>query len=99
MNKKTEILFFIFASFASVLFALLLYLNSNNSINKEKLKRKTDFLQVVRLPDLAISTEANYVRHRSLTDIFSIFRESPELIEYFPSTFSINFAKHIVRQR
>lgn len=49
---------------------------------------KTYFLnQCVGLPDLSIVSETRYIRHRSLSDTFSYFGDSPELSEYFPSTF------------
>ena len=49
--------------------------------------QKKLFVKTIGLPDLAISTEAKYIRHRSLTSIGDIFSENPESIEYFPTTF------------
>lgn len=40
------------------------------------------------LPDLALSTEARYIRHRSLSDFHSLFSEEGTLPEYFPSSFT-----------
>ncbi len=54
---------------------------------------KNEFVKIVGLPDLAISNGANFIRHRSYSDTFSLFSNGPELLEYFPSTFTYNFAK------
>jgi NAD-specific glutamate dehydrogenase len=53
---------------------------------------KEELVALVGLPDLALVSEAHYVRHRSLSDVFSYFNESPELLEYFPSTFVYHYA-------
>ncbi len=79
-------------SFISVvlflIFAQVLFLNS-----KEKnIDKKVKFVKLIGLPDLAISNETHYVRHRSLSDTFSIFSNSPVLGENFPSTFVYNYA-------
>ena len=42
---------------------------------------------MLQLPDLAISTEAMFIRHRTLSDTFAILKEDPQLKEYFPTTF------------
>ncbi len=55
-------------------------------------REKSAFVELVGLPDLSISNEANFVRHRSYSDTFSLFSNSPELLEYFPSTFTYNYA-------
>ena len=56
---------------------------------------KRFFVSKVALPDLAISTEAKYVRHRSLSDIFSIFNENPVAISYFVTTFAYAPSKSV----
>ncbi|WP_051505378.1 hypothetical protein [Sulfurospirillum arcachonense] len=55
---------------------------------------KNDFVKTVGLPDLAISNGANFIRHRSLSDTFSLFSNGPELLEYFPSTFTYNYSQN-----
>ncbi|MEA2049798.1 MAG: hypothetical protein U9O56_03630 [Campylobacterota bacterium] len=71
-------------------FTLISYISSVHYDSEEIYVKKNDFISVVGLPDLAISTEANYIRHRSLSDIKMIFIDGPEHIEYFPSSFTIN---------
>jgi hypothetical protein len=50
------------------------------------------FVGMTGMSDLALSSEAHFVRHRSLSDLFSIFSNAPTLTEYFPSTFVYNYA-------
>lgn len=45
-------------------------------------------VRLIGLPDLALSTEARYIRHRSLSDFHSLFSEEGTLPEYFPSAFA-----------
>jgi hypothetical protein len=45
-------------------------------------------VRLIGLPDLALSTEARYIRHRSLSDFHSLFSEEGTLPEYFPSAFT-----------
>ncbi len=51
---------------------------------------KNIFVKTIGLPDLAISTEATYIRHRSLSDLFAIYKDDGDLREYFPSSFVYN---------
>jgi len=54
------------------------------------LNQKLTFVKTTGLPDLAIATEASYTRHRSLADIFSIYKDDGNLREYFPTSFVYN---------
>lgn len=87
MVKKTKTLlygyFFVFFALAVV----LLFLGKMEK-NYEK---KTAFVKITGLPDLAISTEATFVRHRSLADPFSIYKDGPGLTDYFPSAFATSY--------
>lgn len=79
----------------SILITILLILAETiylGSKDKSSLDKRA-FVKIVKLPDLAISNETHYVRHRSLSDIFSIFSNSPTLSENFPSTFVYNYSK------
>lgn len=95
MNKKTIYLCSFFAVILCVICIELIYLNITKSISQEDYKNKNSFVSLSGLPDLAISTEAMYIRHRSLSDVFSLFKDDPLLTEYFPSTFSISHS-HIL---
>lgn len=87
MNKKTNLTITILLFFLSVLIFEIYYLKNSNF---EYTAKKQLFVQTVGLPDIAISTEANYIRHRSLGNVNQIFPDGLEHIEYFPSTFTIN---------
>ncbi|WP_294884216.1 MULTISPECIES: hypothetical protein [unclassified Sulfurimonas] len=62
------------------------------------LNLKNDFTKVVGLPDLAISTEASFIRHRTMSNLFSIYKDDPSLREYFPSTYTYTHS-HIINQK
>ncbi|MEA3498540.1 MAG: hypothetical protein U9R16_05715 [Campylobacterota bacterium] len=93
MNKKTKYLFGFMVVILTTFSGVIILLNSA-STQQNKIKYKKDiFVQTVGLPDLAISTEANYIRHRSLSDIYSVFQYGPEHTEFTPSSFSIYLGK------
>ena len=53
----------------------------------EDLKVRRDYVRLVGLPDLAVATEARFLRFRSLADVYSPFNEGPELLDHFPASF------------
>lgn len=76
--------------FIGLLLALLLqiaYFYQTQSMHYSSHTRKQAFVSLAGLPDLALVSEAHFVRHRSLSDTFAAFSDGPELLEYFPSTF------------
>jgi len=62
-----------------------------HSTSSLHVKTKNEFVSLVGLPDLALSNSANFIRHRSYSDTFALFSNGPELLEYFPSTFTYNY--------
>lgn len=38
--------------------------------------------------DTALSTEAHYIRHRSMTDLYEVFGMGPGLLPYFASDYT-----------
>ncbi len=87
MNNKSKIVFLSILSLVLVMVIEILYIKNQKSLSKNSINLKNDLVKIVGLPDLAISTEATYIRGRSLTSTFSIFRDDPSLLTYFPSTF------------
>ena len=78
-------LFALFVSFVAIFFCFEVgYL----AFKDKKIEQKRAFVAKVGLPDIALSTEAKYIRHRSLSDIFSIFSEDPEGVSYFVTTYA-----------
>ena len=90
MNKKSELLLSTFLVLIALFFIEVTYLVSVKEKSGHEVNGKREFVQSVGIPDLAISTEASYVRHRSLSDFFSIYRDDGALREYFASTFVFN---------
>jgi len=97
LTNTYKLLFFFIFSISLVIFEIL-YLNYKNPITKEILNKKNSFISLVQLPDLAISTEATYIRHRSLGTVFSIYKDDGTLREYFPSSYAISYS-HIINKR
>ena len=97
LTNTYKLLFFLIVTISLVIFEIL-YLNYKNPITKEILSKKNSFISLVKLPDLAISTEATYIRHRSLGTVFSIYKDDGTLREYFPSSYAISYS-HIINKR
>ncbi|QOY53886.1 hypothetical protein HUE87_08250 [Candidatus Sulfurimonas marisnigri] len=93
INKKSRVLFYTFLLLVGAVIAEITYLGSKSG--SERINSKVAFVKMVGLPDLAISTEASYVRHRSMSDMFSIFKDDGSLREYFVSTFTYSHSRII----
>ena len=76
--------FTFFLSFVAVVFVSEIIFLSNRPKN---FSEKRSVVALTTLPDLTLSTEAKYIRDRSLSDIGSVFSEDPEGISYFATTF------------
>ncbi|MDQ1245007.1 MAG: hypothetical protein QG565_1348 [Campylobacterota bacterium] len=87
MSRRSGPLFFTFLALAGVFCFEVIYLQSAKGMSSDMLESKKDFVSLVGLSDLAISTEATYVRHRSVSELFSIYKDDGSLREYFPSTY------------
>jgi len=96
MNKKTFYLFSILCFLILFTFVEVTYLFINRSLKTKDIIDKNSLVSVLELPDLAISTEAMYIRHRTLSDTFNILKEDPQLKEYFPTTFVYSYS-HILK--
>lgn len=96
-TKKAQNIFYIFCGLFFLIVAELTYINARESLHEDTLEKKLAFVQISGLPDLAISTEASYIRHRSLSTVFSIYKDDGSLREYFPSTYTISHS-HILNQ-
>jgi len=88
--------------FASLLLFIVvesLYLSLNDGIDGSMAEKKRSFVSLVGLPDLAISTEATYIRHRSISSVFSIYKDDATLREYFPSAYVFSHSHTINRNK
>jgi len=52
--------------------------------------QKKKAVSLTQLPDLAFVTETVWLRHRSITSLFSVFPEDGNLLDYYPSSFVYN---------
>ena len=83
--------FALYISLCVTLLAQAFYFSRTHALTPQMLTCKESLSALVGLPDLALVNEAHYVRHRSLSSVFAYFNESPELLEYFPSTFVYHY--------
>jgi len=78
-----------------ILMVELIYLKQTREMSEKQQIKKQNFVKIAGLPDLAIVTETSSVRHRTMSDLFSIYRDDANLREYFPSTFVYSHS-HII---
>ena len=100
MNKylytpKTPRLLFILFSLVAILVVESIYLSATKTLSEETQTKRKEFVAISGLPDLVISTEATFIRHRSMSDMFSIYKDDGSLREYFPSTYAYSHS-HII---
>ncbi len=89
MNKLSIYFLSLFFILVSILSIEVVYMYNTSTLH---VKEKNNFVSLIGLPDLSISNGANFIRHRSYSDTFSLFSNGPELLEYFPSTFTYNYS-------
>ncbi|TKI69630.1 hypothetical protein FCU45_06115 [Sulfurimonas crateris] len=95
MNRKSRLFIYSFFVLSAILSVEIWYLFWAKSMDEEALRSKREFVKTVQLPDLSISTEASYIRHRSLSDFFSAYRDDGTLREYFVSTYTYRSAPYL----
>lgn len=100
MNKylytpKTPRVLFILFSLVTIFILESIYLSVTKTLTQEAQTKRKEFVAISGLPDLAISTEATFIRHRSMSEIFSIYKDDGSLREYFPSTYAYSHS-HII---
>jgi ABC-type sugar transport system permease subunit len=94
-TKKAPKLLFFMVFLVLFFICESIYLSIFKSVDAQMLEKKIEFVKLCKLPDLAISTEATFVRHRTMSDIFSIYKDDASLREYFPSTYVYSHS-HII---
>ena len=90
MNSKSKTVFLIFTFLISLFAVEILYINQSKTVPRVALDKKLNFVALTGLPDLAISTEVPYIRHRSLATVFSIYPDDTSLREYSYTSFATN---------
>jgi len=97
MNQKSHYLIQSFIGLTLIFGIELLYLKKSKEMTMEQREKKEQFVSAIGLPDLALVTETTSIRHRTLSDLFSIYRDDANLREYFPSTFTYSHS-HIINR-
>ena len=90
MNKSTSKILYIFIFVILLSIFEIAYYAGYSERNSMLIKIKGKSVSLTKLPDLALASEAIWIRHRSITNIFSIFPEDGNLLEYYPSSFIYN---------
>ena len=96
-TKKTYMLFYMFLFIISFLFVQLLYFSMQKSMSSEALEKKLSFVSLIGLPDLSLSSESYYIRHRTLSNVFSIYPDDGTLREKSNSSFVVSHS-HIINK-
>ncbi len=92
MNIRTShissnVILWIFLLVISFTIAELFYFNYKSDSIETIIIQKQKVVSIIGLPDLAFSTEAVWLRHRSIRNVFSVFPEDGSLLDYYPASF------------
>ena len=87
--KNAKIVIFLVSLLFFLVLAEIIYLNFSKSMSEDMLSKKVFFVKLTGLPDLAFFSDIAHVRHRSLSDLYSIYSDDSSLREYSSATFSI----------
>lgn len=90
MNKSVKILLTTFLVVIVLSLIEIIYYGFDFDKNILMLEKKSKAVSLIKLPDLALASETIWIRHRSISNIFSIFPEDGTLLEYYPSSFVYN---------
>ena len=93
MKKKSYYLFVLLSCLSILFISITLYLNTYKSMSMMQYNNKNQYVKLTSLPDLALSTQSSYIRHRSLTDVFSIYQYDGALSEYDITSFTYSLSK------
>jgi hypothetical protein len=88
MNKRIRLFSLLSGILLFALVGELLFFSATKAHTEAALGQKAALVRMVQLPDLSVATEARFIRFRSLADVYSPFNEGPELLDYFPATFT-----------
>ena len=84
--EKTSLLFLsIFLLVVFFAIAEIIYFGSKDVT--KTITKKREAVSLIKLPDLAIVTEATWLRHRSISNVFTVFPEDGALLDYYPASF------------
>ncbi|MBI3873934.1 MAG: hypothetical protein HY307_02845 [Arcobacter sp.] len=74
-----KIFFQISSIFLLLLILEMIYINYSSKVSHQSLENKMSIVKIISLPDLAISSDSLYLRHRSYANIFDRLSSDGEL--------------------
>ena len=75
---------------ATLVEGFLLLGNQQEQTDRNLIKQQA--VELTQLPDLALTSQATWLRHRSLAPPHAIFPEDGSLLDYFPANFVYTIA-------
>jgi len=84
---SSNIILWVFVSVIAFTIAELFYFNYKSNNIETLIVQKQKAVSIIGLPDLALVTEAVWIRHRSIGTVFSVFPEDGPLLDYYPASF------------
>ena len=82
-----RILIYLLLCVIAVSAGLVLHLGLTRSVSDDYAVVKRSFVQLTGLPDLAVTTAAGHIRHRSISHANMVFYAGPDVRGFFPSDF------------
>lgn len=97
MPKRAMVAFLLLAFGLFMLGLETLHANLVRPRHAARLERMEALVRALGLTDLALFTEARYVRHLSQADLFTPFQDAPASFEHFPSGTLVSPPAHLAR--
>jgi len=89
-NISSNIILWIFVSVIVFTIVELFYFDYKSNNIETLIVQKQKAVSIIGLPDLSLATEAVWLRHRSIGNVFSVFPEDGSLLDYYPASFVYN---------
>ncbi len=70
---------------ATLIEGVILRRNQQEQMDHRSIKQQA--VELTQLPDLALTSQVTWLRHRSLTSPHAIFPDDGSLLEYYPASF------------
>ncbi|WP_201352685.1 hypothetical protein [Hydrogenimonas urashimensis] len=97
MNRRIRYFVLMTAAMVVALAAEITGFTLAKGVTGAEKRQKREFVAWVQLPDLSVATEARFIRFRTLADAYAPFNESPELLDYFPASFTYAPADNVAK--
>ena len=84
---SSALVLWIFLTVLALTSTEIFYYSFQSVNNTAAIAQKRKAVSLIQLPDIAPVTEAVWLRHRSLSGVFSIFPDDGSLLDYYPASF------------